>query len=136
MAAYPLVSDSTPNSLIAWNQDEIDLLREISSSLAPFSAEIAEEWANQLIARVGAPLSNTPYFQQQVLEANQWFLEGHLLNLQQGDLSRVFQHNMDGDRALLRSQRVLDPEVRSTLSHLYLSFDLSTGAIVRRLRQI
>ncbi|MEA2624856.1 MAG: two-component system, NarL family, sensor histidine kinase BarA [Candidatus Binatota bacterium] len=136
MAAYSFVSDPTPNSLIAWNQAEIDLLREIASSLTPFSAEIAQEWAGQLIARIGAPLSNTPYFQQQVLEANHWFLEGHLLNLQQGNLSRVFQHNMDGDRALLRSQRVLDPEVRSTLSHLYLSFDLSTGAIVRRLRQI
>ncbi|MGH7821753.1 MAG: ATP-binding protein, partial [Candidatus Binatia bacterium] len=115
---------------------ERTLLRDVGVRLHPDRDEIARAWAQRLIDRLGPPFTDHPDALPRLSELNLWFLEGHLDGLRRGDVDGILRSNFDADLALLRSQRENEPSIRSTLSQLYLSLQVSTGVIVDRLTEV
>ncbi|MGH7858917.1 MAG: hypothetical protein ACREQY_16450, partial [Candidatus Binatia bacterium] len=124
------------STLAEWTDDQVALLREIGARLYPDRREIARSWAESLIDRLRPPFSGHPDALARLTELNLWFLESHLDSLRRGDIEGVLRSNFDNDLALLRSQRETDPAIRSTLSQLYLSLEISTRVAIDRLIEV
>jgi signal transduction histidine kinase len=118
-----------------WQRDEVDLLSEVAERLAPHSADLAASWARELCRQLGGSL-DTAEGRERITEMNRWFLERHLAALRERRLERVFTDNLEANVALLSSQRTIDPAMRSDLSQLYLSFEISSVMILDRIRHM
>ena len=121
-------------SLETWNDQELALLADLGTRLAPEAAAIAERWTRRLMERT--ILGSYPESLERITEINRWFLENHLFQLRERNIPGLLSSNFEGDVALLQAQLEIDPELRSTLSQLYFSLEVSTGLILERLRAL
>jgi signal transduction histidine kinase len=119
-----------------WLPEDLDLFAEIADRLRPHAAAIARAWAVQLLREIGSPLDGMGEALERLTEVNRWFLERHLATLGERDLQRVLDDNLEGDLALLRAQQTVEPELRSTLSQLHLSLEISARMILERIRAL
>src|ERR1700687_1491459 len=127
-AAYGPVANEL-KSIWGWTQRDERLLAARAARREPHRVEIAQVWAQRIMALADPPLPQDQRLQDAIAWVNYTFLEHHLGNLKQRRLEAVFQENFEQDLALLRSQRDSDPVLRTTLPQLYLSLEVSTAVI-------
>src|SRR6185295_6167773 len=113
-----------------WPAADLALIAEVAERLRPHAAELARAWAERLLGAIGAPLTDVKGVHARLTEMNRWFLERHLASLAERDLDRVLADNLESNLALLHAQQSVEPQLRSTLSQLHLSLQISSTMIL------
>ncbi|MBI4515937.1 MAG: GAF domain-containing sensor histidine kinase [Deltaproteobacteria bacterium] len=121
-------------SLAPWTPEDQAAVAELANALAGDIEEIARPLAEGLAARVSEHVSG-PDAVEALVQVNSWLLANMLDNFRTGDLKTLFQGTLEYDLGLLRSQRESDPELRSTLTQLYLSLETAAALIMARARR-
>ena len=121
---------------IGWSAEDLDLFAEVADRLRPHAGGLAHAWAERLLQELGGPLNTINEALERLTELNRWFLERHLATLGERDLRRVLDDNLEGNLALLRAQHSVEPELRSTLSQLHLSLEISAAMILERIVEL
>lgn len=117
-----------------WGEGEAVVLSDIGRTLSPYTDDIVDEWTTRLVHHVDLPGHQPSLVADGIRSLNRAFLVDHFRNLSGGDLEAILHTNLDSDLAMLRAQREIDPEMRMTLSNLYLSLEISTAVIIDRIR--
>lgn len=119
-----------------WGEGEAVVLSDIGRRLSPYTQDIVAEWTDRLVPHIDLPGQEPARVAEGIRSLNRAFLVDHFHNLSGGDLEAVLRTNLDNDLAMLRAQREIDPEMRMTLAHLYLSLEISTAVIIDRIRTV
>ncbi len=106
------------------------MIAEVAERLRPHAGELARTWAERLLRAIGTPLTDVQGVHARLTEMNRWFLERHLASLAERDLDRVLADNLESNLALLHAQQSVEPQLRSTLSQLHLSLQISSTMIL------
>ncbi|MBI1817564.1 MAG: GAF domain-containing sensor histidine kinase [Deltaproteobacteria bacterium] len=116
-------------SIGGWTADEETLLADLAASLSPHIDQIAQVWADRLLGIVGPALGGSQPVAEWMSSANRCFLDDLLRNLRARNLDAVFQENLERYLGLLQGQCGSDLKLRSTLSQLYSSLEISSALI-------
>ncbi len=116
-------------SIGGWTADEETLLADLAVNLSPHVDQIAQVWAERLLGIVGPALGGSQPVAEWMTSANRCFLDDLLRNLRARNLDAVFQENLERYLGLLQVQGGSDIKLRSTLSQLYTSLEISSALI-------
>jgi signal transduction histidine kinase len=114
-----------------WSEADDSALAELAEVLAPHVDRLARQHAERVIALARPRIGAGPEAIDALATVSRWLFGGLVEGLRSRNLQQLFQRSLEYNVELLRSQREVDPELRSTLAQLYISLEISTSLIFR-----